>query len=51
MNEIENKKDIKSKEKKDVFSFSVKFDENGDTFQNIMERIIISRLKKNNKND
>lgn len=49
MSEIEDKKDTKTKDKSDIFSFSVVFDNNGDTFQSIMEKIIISKLEKNIK--
>lgn len=49
MSEIEDKKDIKTKDKSDIFSFSEVFDNNGDTFQDIMEKIIISKLEKNIK--
>lgn len=47
MSEIEEKKNMQTKEKDDNFSFSVMFNNNGDTFQNIMEKIIISKLEKN----
>ena len=45
MNQDIKKQNIKNKDKNNEFKFSVKFNDDGETFQEIMEKIIISKLR------
>lgn len=45
MNKDIKKNNIKNKGKNNEFKFSVKFNDDGEPFQEIMEKIIISRLR------
>lgn len=45
MNHDTKKQKIKNKDENNEFKFIVKFNNNGESFQKIMEKIIISRLR------
>ena len=51
-NNISNKDYAKEKKSKKVdnIKFTVAFNKDGDSFQNIMEKILISKLKNNTNN-
>ena len=48
MNQDIKKKMIKNKDENNEFKFIVKFNNNGESFQEIMERIIIAKLRDKN---
>lgn len=43
--------DVCTKEKEDNIEFSIAFNKNGDSFQSIMEKILISKLSNNSNNE
>lgn len=47
----DNNKDICTKEKENNIEFSIVFNKDGDSFQSVMEKILISRLSNNMENE